>query len=62
MLVVVLGPPGAPSAGGWLALVAAVALAGSAVLVALTRPRSRWPFTAAMLTAALAVVLLVTTP
>lgn len=61
VLVVVLGPAGATSAGAWAALGAAAALAGSAVATSLLRPRSRWPFTAAMLTAGLAVVLLVVT-
>lgn len=59
VLTVVLGPPGDPSAGSWGALAVATVLAGSAVVVALTRTRSRWPFTAAMLTAGIAVVLLV---
>jgi len=59
VLVVVLGPARGPSAGAWTALGAAAVLAGSAVAVALARPRSRWPFTAAVLTAGLAVVLLV---
>jgi len=61
VLVVVLGPPGTPGPAGVAALVVAGLLAGSAVAVALRRPRSRWPFTAAILTAALAVVLLVAT-
>lgn len=61
VLVVVLGSPGAPGPPGVAALGGAGALAGSAVVVALRRPTSRWPFTAAMLVAGLAVVLLVTT-
>jgi hypothetical protein len=44
-----------------VALVAAPVLTGSAVWVALRRTTSRWPFTAAILTAGLAVVLLVAT-
>ncbi|RMI08732.1 UbiA family prenyltransferase [Cellulomonas triticagri] len=60
VLVVVLGPAGAPEALGWLVIAGAAALAASAVAVALARPRSRWPFTGAMLVAALAVVALVT--
>jgi 4-hydroxybenzoate polyprenyltransferase len=59
VLVVVLGPDGTPAAGSWAALAVAGALATSAVVVALGRSTRRWPFTAAMLTAGLAVVLLV---
>lgn len=61
VLVAVLGPSGPPGTAGWLALVGAVLLAGSGVVVARTHPRSRWPFTAAMAVAALVVVLLVAT-
>lgn len=61
VLVVVLGPAGAPGGAGVVALVAAAVLTGSAVWVALRRTTSRWPFTAAILTAGLAVVLLVAT-
>lgn len=61
VLVVVLGPPGAPGAAGVLALAGATLLAGSGAVVALVRTTSRWPFTAAMLVAGLAVVLLVAT-
>jgi 4-hydroxybenzoate polyprenyltransferase len=61
VLVVVLGPAGAPGGAGVVALVAAPVLTGSAVWVALRRTTSRWPFTAAILTAGLAVVLLVAT-
>lgn len=59
VLVVVLGPAAAPGAVAWAVLGGATALAASAVVVALVRPASRWPFSAAMLVAALAVVLLV---
>ncbi|WHP17932.1 UbiA family prenyltransferase [Cellulomonas sp. ES6] len=59
--VVVLASPGAPGAGGLLALAATAALATSAAVVALRSPASRWPFRAAMLTAAVVVVLLVAT-
>lgn len=59
VLLVVLGPPGAPGPAAVVALAGAVGLAGSAVVVALSRTSSRWPFTAAMGVAGLAVVLLV---
>lgn len=59
--VVVLASPGTPGAGGLLALAATAALATSAAVVALRSPASRWPFRAAMLTAAVVVVLLVAT-
>jgi len=59
VVVVALGPPGAPGvvAAAGLALAAVLAVSGAAV--ALARPTSRWPFTAAMAVAAVAVVLLV---
>nr|WP_090030390.1 UbiA family prenyltransferase [Cellulomonas marina] len=61
VLVVVLGPPGSPGTAGTAALVGAAALAGSAAVVALRRPSSRFPFSAAMAVATLVVVLLVAT-
>ncbi|WP_454048607.1 UbiA family prenyltransferase [Cellulomonas sp. Marseille-Q8402] len=59
VLVVVLAPAGAPGAAALVALGVAVALAASAVVAALARPASRWPFGAAMAVAGVAVVLLV---
>jgi 4-hydroxybenzoate polyprenyltransferase len=61
VLVVVLGAPGDPGPPALAASGGATALAASAVVVALARPASRWPFTAAMLVAGVAVVLLVAT-
>jgi 4-hydroxybenzoate polyprenyltransferase len=57
--LVVLGPPGPPTAAGWTGAVAAAGLAVTAVVVALRRTRSRVPFTAAIGVAAVDVVLLV---
>ena len=59
VVVVVLGPPGPVGlvAAAGLGLAAALAVSGAAV--ALARPASRWPFSAAMAVAAVAVVLLV---
>lgn len=59
VVVVALGPPGAPGVVAAAGLALAAVLAVSGVAVALARPTSRWPFTAAMAVAAVAVVLLV---
>jgi 4-hydroxybenzoate polyprenyltransferase len=61
VLVVVLGSPGPPGPAGLAAVLVTAALVASAVATGLTRPASRWPFTAAMLIAGIAVVLLVAT-
>jgi 4-hydroxybenzoate polyprenyltransferase len=60
VLVVVLAPTGPPGLLALASLAGATVLAVSAVVAALTRPTSRWPFGAAMAVAGLAVVLLVT--
>jgi 4-hydroxybenzoate polyprenyltransferase len=60
VLVVVLAPAGPPGLLALASLAGATVLAVSAVVAALTRPTSRWPFGAAMAVAGVAVVLLVT--
>ena len=59
--LVVLGAPGAPTAGGLAALGVAAALAVSAAWVAARRPTRRYPFLAAIGVAAVTVAVLVTT-
>ncbi|MBO9554747.1 UbiA family prenyltransferase [Cellulomonas sp.] len=58
-VLVVVAPPGRPSGAALVALAGAVVLAATGTVVALRASRSRWPFTAAILVAALDVVLLV---
>ena len=56
---VVFGPGGAPDLLGWAGLVVAVALSGTAAVVALRRPSSHRPFQLTLAVAALDVLLLV---
>lgn len=56
---VVVGPPGAPGVLAWIVLVVVMGLAAAAAVIALSRPRSRWPFLLTLAVAALDVVLLV---
>lgn len=57
--VVVLAPAGGPGPVAWVGGALAVLLAGAAGAVALTRPRSRLPFSLTMAVAVVCVVLLV---
>ncbi|MEO5834087.1 MAG: UbiA family prenyltransferase, partial [Nakamurella sp.] len=50
---------GAPGTAAWVVLGIVVLIAATAAVVALTRPRSRWPFRLTLVVAALDVVLLV---
>lgn len=58
--VFVLGPPGPPTSGGWAALVLTVPV-GAVGLAEARRPGSRAAFTAVLVIAVVAIVLLVTT-
>lgn len=58
-VVLVLGPPGTPSVGAWIALAGSLALAAGAAGIGLRRPDSPFLFYAAIVIALLDVVLFV---